>query len=181
MARHHAEKATGLERQLERTIFDDDPDAIERLEERIAEREREAMWKSALNKAYRKGGAAALSAQLSAGTVATIMDTMARCHWLKVPFDTTNLRAAIRRDRERIAMIERQRAVRAAAEASSAGVVVARREEGYCTVTFAEKPERAVLSALRGAGYRWSAPSWFGRTADLPECVRAMEQAEGPV
>lgn len=62
MADHHVSKAAGLEAQLDHAIYSDDPDAIERLTEKIAgmEAEREAM--KAANTAYRKVHGAELRA-----------------------------------------------------------------------------------------------------------------------
>ena len=44
----------------------------------------------------------------------------------------------------------------------------------YCRVTFSEKPEREVLNALRGAGFRWGAGSWSGRLDAVPEAVKEL-------
>jgi hypothetical protein len=55
VARHHEAKADGLERALEHTIFDDDPDAIERLTTRADANETKANLFAAINKAWRKG------------------------------------------------------------------------------------------------------------------------------
>src|SRR3990167_587842 len=38
----------------------------------------------------------------------------------------------------------------------------------WCRVTFAEKPPREMLNALRAAGFRWGAGSWTGRADALP-------------
>src|SRR5690606_1472040 len=38
----------------------------------------------------------------------------------------------------------------------------------WVRVTFAEKPERSVLSALKAAGFRWRGGSWIGERAKLP-------------
>lgn len=173
-AEHHESKAAGIADQLERTIFDDDPDAIERLRERIAERRALADKKTAINKAWRKhkGDVAALVASGVVGQrlAETMAKTMAECRWLKSPMDATSERAAIRRDEERIAQIEARQKRIAAAEAAGGKTI---RDTGeYSVVTFAEKPGRAILDALRGAGYRWSGDSWVGLTAALPEVVR---------
>lgn len=55
MAEHHLEKADGIEAQLARSIFSDDPDAIERLQERIAELEAKRDRVKAYNASCRKG------------------------------------------------------------------------------------------------------------------------------
>ncbi len=55
---------------------------------------------------------------------------------------------------------------------------VAGHEEGqhypnaeWIRVTFAEKPAREILDALRAAGYRWGAGSWVGPRNTLPAIV----------
>ena len=41
-----------------------------------------------------------------------------------------------------------------------------------CRVTFAEKPERAILDALRAAGYQWGGGHWSGKHDALPPEVK---------
>lgn len=55
MAAHHLSKADGIEAQLERSIFSDDPDAPERLRERIAGLEAQRARMKAINAQVRKG------------------------------------------------------------------------------------------------------------------------------
>jgi len=101
-AEQHESRAGGIERQLDHMIFDDDPDAIEALERRIADREREAETYKAINRAWKKGGADAVRAQFGDKVADTAERTMKLAHWLKAPLDATNLRASIRRDRKRL-------------------------------------------------------------------------------
>ena len=54
MAEKHAQKAAGIESMLENTIFSDDPDAIERLEERIADLDAQRKRNNAINRIIRK-------------------------------------------------------------------------------------------------------------------------------
>jgi hypothetical protein len=176
MAEHHREKAAGLERQLERSVFSDDVDAVEQLEARIAEREVEAARYAEINKAWRrcKGD---VTAMVAAGVPQKIAETaertMAAAPWLGKPLDTGGLRAAIRRDRERIEQIRRM-AARTEGAAAGGGVLV---EGGdFVRVTFAEKPEREVLEALRAAGFQWGGGSWMGARAKLPACVEPAKE-----
>lgn len=108
-------RADGIERALDRSIYDDDPDAVERLQTRIAEQEAEAALHLAVNRAWRKanGDAAAFLAALREISpdghqkiAERVVRTMSLCPWLRPPMDTTNLRASIRRDRERLARIQ---------------------------------------------------------------------------
>ena len=55
MAAHHESKADGIAHQLERSIFTDDPDAPERVRERIAELEAERDRMKAVNAEIKRG------------------------------------------------------------------------------------------------------------------------------
>uniref|UniRef100_A0A6M3M474 DUF3560 domain-containing protein n=1 Tax=viral metagenome TaxID=1070528 RepID=A0A6M3M474_9ZZZZ len=175
-AEHHIGRAHGLEVQLARSVFSDDEDAIERLEERIAKTEMEAERAQAINRAWRKakGDPAQLaeSGLVSRALAEAMAETMRQCPWLKSPVDTTNLRASIRRDRQRIEEI-RQRQARAAQAEESGGVAI--EESGsWVRITFSEKPEREVLEALRSAGFHWGRGSWSGPRESIP--ARLLEE-----
>lgn len=181
LADHHTSKASGLSIQLDRSVFSDDSDAIEQLEARAAETEAKAEKYSAINKAWRKskGDLAMLvgTGLVSQKLAETISETMRLCPWLKVPLDTTNLRAAVRRDRERIEEVKARLARAAKAEASG-GVSIETHGE-YVRVTFAEKPEKEILDALRAAGFRWGDGSWTGRKENLPSSLTATGDTVG--
>lgn len=171
MAGRHRGVAATLERTLDRTVFSDDADAIKQLEARIAQREAEAERIKALNKAIRRefkkgeGWMDRISAS-EAERRAILRNAQV---WGKPTFGTfvlTNLRGRITADRKRIEEI-RRRSERTA-EAEAAGGVVITRHGEYCSVTFAEKPERNVLDALRAAGFHWGGGSWSGHTNALP-------------
>lgn len=81
----------------------------------------------------------------------------------------SNLAGRIGADRERIASIKARQDRTTQAEAS--GGVVIDGDGGYVRVTFAEKPARAILDALKAAGYRWSHGSWIGERSKLPLCT----------
>ena len=175
MAAHHEAKADGLADQLDRSVFSDDADAVEQLEARIAKHEAKRDRMKVVNILYRQGdtaGLAALGLDLDV-LRARVAATAATVPWVKTPYETyelTNLGARIRADRERIKAIQARQARTREAERSSGGVVI----EGtgdYVRVTFAEKPERAVLDALKAAGFTWHHGSWVGARATLPECV----------
>jgi len=176
LAEHHASKARGLAVQLERTIFDDDPDAIERLEARIAAREANAKQANEINKAWRKGGIEAVRAVAGDKVAEVCAQTMKTAPWLKSPLSATGARAAIRADRERIEAIKVKQARAEKAEAAPAGVLVeslgSSADDEYVRVTFPDKPARDVLAALRAAGFRWGGGSWVGKRAALPAEVQ---------
>jgi hypothetical protein len=178
-AKHHASKADGLQRQLDKSIFTDDPDAVEALEARIAELEREADRESAINKAWRKGKGKpgwADDLGISDKYRETIEDTMRQCPWLKSPCFSGNTRANIRRLKKRLEDVQRRQAKQARTEAAG-GVLIEDVEMGYTVVTFSEKPDRDILNELKAAGYRWGRGSWSGKTDALPESVKALASA----
>lgn len=182
MAKHHESCAKGIETALDKSIFSDDSDAVEALEQRIAEREAEREQMKLVNKLYRKGDAAGLAAigkdleQMRA----RLKDQLS---WMQVPYpayELSNLGGRITADRKRLEYIKQQSARKAKAEESPNGVTVETGENwnGYCRVTFAEKPDREILNALRSAGFSWGAGSWSGKTDQLPKEVKEMAEAK---
>jgi hypothetical protein len=179
MAEHHESKAAGLADQLERSIYSDDANAIAELEARILEREAEATRIKALNVAIRREMKAGLTEGWLARTGATdaeqrAMLDNARLGWAHTPifpsYVLTNLRGRITADRERIVMIKRRQVRTAAAEAAPLGILIEGTGE-YVRVTFAEKPAREILTALKAAGFMWGGGSWSGLRAKLPASV----------
>jgi Domain of unknown function (DUF3560) len=173
MAEHHESKANGIERQLERTIFSDDPDAIESLEEKVAKLEAQRDEWKALNAYWRKHktmrGFAGLSDEAAARLDA---DIPSRYSWEQQPipkYRISNIGNQIRTAKERIEFVKQRQARSQAAEQSENGVVI--EGEEWIRVTFAEKPDREILDALRAAGFQWGAGSWGGRRDKLPACV----------
>lgn len=187
MAKEHASRAAGIAAQLDRAVFSDDADAIEQLEARIAEREAEQERMKARNAAYRKGGSPAPDDDAGWAKVAQIMgqDVTHLRACMKArgeygqgrkpheSYELSNLNANIRRDRLRIEQIKREQAKRAEADAAPNGVTVNVTGD-YAIVTFAEKPSRDILDALRAAGFHWGRGSWTGRADAMPQCVREL-------
>ena len=183
-AKHHASKADGLERQLETNIFSDDADAIEQIREKIAKLEAKRDWAKRLNAAWRKAkkpaaddiegwtkvasllgwdGDAAEGLRISDARLNLARDPMDRAPY--PPYVGTNLSGNIGRYKKRIQHIERMRERSQAAD-DAGGVSI--EGQDWVSVTFAEKPARAILTALKAAGFRWSSGSWHGKCEDLP-------------
>ncbi|MGD9883964.1 MAG: DUF3560 domain-containing protein, partial [Reyranella sp.] len=78
MADKHHQAASGIEDQLERSIFDDDADAVERLEERIAELEAKREKYKAFNRDQKKAGQPILPAYVLSNLGANIRRYQAR-------------------------------------------------------------------------------------------------------
>jgi hypothetical protein len=191
MAQHHEQRAAGLEHQLDRAVFDDDPDAVDRLEARIAGLEETLARMKAVNaaiKAEKKANPAAdesaiLIGLARAGTVTedeakTLARVYGLCPYQGLGYSSyaiAGIRARIRKDRARIDEVKRKAAAQAEAEAAPGGVVITRYpEHDFCRVRFAQKPSRAILDALKAAQFYWRGGVWAGKTSDLPPCVIAL-------
>jgi hypothetical protein len=183
MAAHHSSKAGGLAQQLERSIFSDDADAIPRLETKVAEEEATvAKWK-AVNKAYRKvrgAGGWGDALELSREVQATLAGNVGRYTWITAPIESyqfANARTRIRQAKERLKSIRAQHARRAQAEAAG-GVALVETPldsgDAWAVITFADKPDRAIIMALKKAGFRWATGSWCGYASKIPDSVRDL-------
>lgn len=184
MSRHHAAKADGIERQLNNSIFSDDPDALEQLEAKIAKLEREREVNNAVNKIIRRKPkeqrTEAKIAELCAlGISEATADKLFEpdfCGRVGIPsYVNQNLGSRIKAAKDRLTTIKRRQERTEAAE-SNGGVSI---EGGdYVSITFAEKPEREILNALGTAGFRWGNGSWSGRREAIPACVAELIEGE---
>lgn len=183
LAKHHERKADGIRKQLKNTIFSDDENAVEALEAKIEKLEKEREFNSSINKVVRKkprneptpeklAELAALGVKESTAKLLFEPDYSGRCG---IPaYVNQNLGGRIKAARDRLVTIKQRQENQAAANENESGILVKYNNHGWCFVTFAEKPEREILTALKGAGYRWSSGSWVGSTDKLPECVREL-------
>lgn len=192
---HHRSKAHGLERQLDNSIFSDDDNAIQQLEQKAENLERERDRMKAINAAWRKAGkpgaddlegwqkiADAPDVMMNVNDLARVRLGMARDALNRGPFPSyalTNLGATIRQARKRIGSIKRQHEKTAKAK-QAGGVIIDYGgagpigKETWAMVTFAEKPEYSIIKTLKAAGFYWSSGSWHGYSKDLPEEVKKL-------
>ena len=179
MADRHESVADNLERALDVSIFSDDDDAPEALHAKIARLETERARVVELNKAIRREVKSGLTEGWIARTGASEAEQHAILDNARVwgspifpPYVTSNLGGRIAAAKQRLAAIERQNERREAAAASAGGVTL----EGtdYVALTFAEKPPRETLDALKAAGFHWSGGSWCGYRAAIPPAVAAL-------
>lgn len=176
MADRHESVADNLERALDKSIFSDDTDAPDALRARIAELEAKRARVVTLNKAIRREMKGGLTEGWMARTGASEAEQRAMLDnvqhgWdnspLFPPYVTANLGGRISADRKRLEYLLARQERAARAEAAPSGVVV-EGDGDYARVTFAEQPERAVLDALKAAGFMWSGGSWCGRRDAIP-------------
>lgn len=169
-------RAAGIENQIDRTVYSDDNDAIERLEGRIRDLEAQRDRKKEINRLYRKGDAAGLAAL--GLNLETLQERMKDAYsWEKAPYasyELTGLGARIRTDKARIEEIKRLQARHERAETAGGMIVEQFGKDGeFARITFAEKPDRVILTALKAAGFYWGAGCWSGYTTKLPQEVTA--------
>jgi len=178
MAAHHREKAHGLEIQLKKTTFSDDPDAIEQLTEKINKAQKNQDLMRAANKIIKRKPSnestpdkvvELLGLDFKDGHIQKLF-TRDFCGRYGFPdYVMTGNSANIRRLKKRIEDIQRRENRTNAAQTSQSGILIEGTE--YIRVTFSEKPEYEIISALKAAGFRWSGGSWLGYRDKLPENI----------
>lgn len=188
MAEHHASKAAGISRQLDGSIFSDDPDAIEALTAKIAKLEAEREKIKATNKIIRRKPKneptpekiTELTALVGSEVAAQQLFEPDYAGRIGIPsYVLQNLGGNIATARNRIKDIGRRNAQTEAAE-DAGGVLVKLNMCGateYATVTFSEKPEYAVIKTLKAAGFSWGGGSWLGRADALPSELSLTQEA----
>lgn len=171
-------------------ILADDSDAIEKLKEKIADAEKKQQTMKAFNAHYRKHktmkGCGGVSDKLAAELDASIPTT-----WYKAPFapfELTNNNANIKRMRERLAALEREKSAEAG-EWDTLGLeltVEENKEIMRLQVKFDGKPSDAVRDILKSAAFHWS-PSqnaWQRQLTDnaryaLRDALKQIRAVEG--
>jgi len=177
-AAHHVGKAVGLQQQLDNTIFSDDTDAVEKLQAKVQRLEASRDQLKSINKVVRRKPKNQLTPEkvtklaelgLSEATARKLFEPDFGGRIGIPSYQLTNLGGNIRRARQRIEEVKARQVRDAKAEA--AGGTLIEGTGDYVRVTFEEKPDREVLTALKAAGFRWGGGSWTGKRADLPEEV----------
>jgi hypothetical protein len=181
IAKNHASKAANLRRSLRSSIFSDDPDAIARLKEKIVALERQRKFNTSANKIIRSAPrnefteskkSKLIELGLSPDNTAEIAELFKPDYMGRVgvpSFVNANLSTRLQSAKKRLASIRAQQARAQQAEESGGVSVVS--GHGFSIITFSEKPDRAILAALKAAGFRWSSGSWRGPTSKIPECI----------
>ncbi|HEV3459869.1 MAG TPA: DUF3560 domain-containing protein [Thermoanaerobaculia bacterium] len=115
MAKHHREKAANLQTALDRSVFNDDPDACEALEARISEREaarsRLIEYNKSCRSAVKDGRRLGDLSLLDDKQKADLLNLAQVAAWQLGPggafptYALTNLAGGIRRDRERLVQL----------------------------------------------------------------------------
>lgn len=166
-ANHYEAKADAAENNT--AISSDDPEAIAKLREKLADLEqRQADMKAvnAAHRAYVKNPASLERSGLSDRLKARVRLAAPQIPtgWGKAPhppFELSNNNANIARVRERIAALEKQHAAaeampQAVTQAGNGWRVIEDAADNRLRVEFDAKPSEDVRQRLRSAGFRWS-------------------------
>ena len=158
-------------------ISADDPDAIPKLEKELAERVKLQEHMKSVNAYYRKHKTLEGCPDLSPESIRELSeDTSRRVGNVPYPsYALTNNNAGIRRLRERIQTLTRQREVGYTGWEFEGGEVEANQEENRLQVRFDSKPDESVRAELKSNGFRWapSAGAWQRQLND--NAIRAAD------
>ena len=143
-------------------IRQDDPQAIPKLQKKLAGLEKTQETMKAVNAYYRKHGTLDGCPHLSPENLENLKADMASgWHYEKKPFQSwelSNNNAEIRRVRQRIESLTRANEVAYVGWEFDSGHVEANRDQGRLQVFFDGKPEADARQQLKENGFRW-APS----------------------
>ena len=143
-------------------IRQDDPQAIPKLQKKLAGLEKAQETMKAVNAYYRKHGTLDGCPHLSPESLENLKADMASgWHYEKKPFQSwelSNNNAEIRRVRQRIESLTRANEVAYVGWEFDGGHVEANRDQGRLQVFFDGKPEADARQQLKEHGFRW-APS----------------------
>ena len=143
-------------------IRQDDPQAIPKLQKKLAGLEKAQETMKAVNAYYRKHGTLDGCPHLSPENIENLKADMASgWHYEKKPFQSwelSNNNAEIRRVRQRIEILTRANEVAYVGWEFDGGHVEANRDQGRLQVFFDGKPEADARQQLKENGFRW-APS----------------------
>lgn len=146
-------------------ISSDDPDAPGKLVERIAELEakRETMKRiNAAHRAYAKNPASLDRAKLTDAEKALVRTYVPQYSWEPhpiAPYQLSNLGANIKRLKDRLAGLERDRAAETTGRPAITGTgftVDEDRDENRVAIRFEKRQGPDVVKVLRGHGFVWS-------------------------
>lgn len=143
-----------------RVISSDDPNAIQKLQDKLEMCEKSQKYMKEVNAYYRKNGTCEGFPGMEAARAARLDESVRQAYsWDKQPFPSyalTNNSAEIRRLKQRIEKLTVNLEVGFVGWTFDGGEVVANSEENRLQILFDEKPDEQKRSALKGNGFKWS-------------------------
>ena len=153
-------------------ISADDPQAVQKLERKLAGLEKAQETMKAVNAYYRKHKTLDGCPHLSAESIEKMKADMAsQWHIEDKPYPTwalSNNSAEIRRVKERIKSLSQQREIGYVGWEFEGGKVETNAEANRLQILFEEKPDAATREELKSNGFRWSpkAEAWQRQLTD---------------
>ena len=148
-------------------ISADDPEAVPKLKEKLEGLERSQLIMKEVNVYYRKHGTLDGCALLSPDQIEKLKADMARCSWLRKPFDLTNTSAEIRRIKERIEDLSKRAETEFFGWEFEGGHVEMNRQENRLQIFFDGKPDADTRTELKGTD-SGGPPAWAHGSDNLP-------------
>lgn len=143
-----------------RVISSDDPNAIQKLQDKLEMCEKSQKYMKEVNAYYRKNGTCEGFPGMEAARAARLDESVRQAYsWDKQPFPSyalTNNSAEIRRLKQRIEKLTVNQEVGFVGWTFDGGEVVANSEENRLQILFDEKPDEQKRSVLKGNGFKWS-------------------------
>ena len=143
-----------------RVISSDDPNAIQKLQDKLEMCEKSQKYMKEVNAYYRKNGTCEGFPGMEAARAARLDESVRQAYsWDKQPFPSyalTNNSAEIRRLKQRIEKLTVNQEVGFVGWTFDGGEVVANSAENRLQILFDEKPDEQKRSALKGNGFKWS-------------------------
>ena len=141
-------------------ISADDPNAVQKLEQKLAGLEKSQETMKAVNAYYRKHKTLDGCPHLSPEGIEKMKAEMSSSwHYEDKPYPTwalSNNNAEIRRVKERIKSLSRQKEIGYVGWEFAGGKVEANTQDNRLQIFFEEKPDAEVREELKGNGFRWS-------------------------
>ena len=138
-------------------ISADDPNAVQKLEQKLAGLEKSQETMKAVNAYYRKHKTLDGCPDISPEKGQKLIASMAS--YDRVPYPSwalSNNSAEIRRVKERIKSLSRQKEIGYVGWEFAGGKVEANTQDNRLQIFFEEKPDAEVREELKGNGFRWS-------------------------
>lgn len=141
-------------------ISSDDPDALEKLEKKLAALQADQEWDKGLNAHYRKyktvKGYAGISDEEAARADKELSEMREGIRRPVPSWQLSNRNAEIRRVKQRIASLQRVDRMEHVEIDFDGGQIVTNEDINRVQILFDEKPDEATRSKLKSYGFRWS-------------------------
>ena len=156
-------------------ISSDDPDAVEKLEAKLAALQRLQATMKSVNAYYRKHKTLDDCPDLTPETRQSIETSWARGWYTGIPFppyELSNNNAEIKRTKDRLAQLRLVDEMEHTEIEFDGGMIITNEEINRVQILFDEKPDDATRSKLKSNGFRWSRTEGAWQTQRTPQSLR---------